>query len=175
MNTRFRVGAGEKNLRQPIWEALSKMNAGFRRASIPIQKGSMSIVRISLAIGVAGLFAFSLVGGPVTKEHPTRPFMRQKLSYSQGILEGITLERYELVVSNAVLLRNMNLTNLFLEMGNPYYRSNITSFQLKVDALLTAAKVKNPDSILEAYSEVVGSCTACHKEFRLEQLHKRGF
>ena len=108
--------------------------------------------------------------GPGT--HPTREFMRTKLNYSQGILEGITLEKYDLVVSNATLLRNMNLTNAFFALKNPYYMENLTNFQTKVDGLIKAAKDKDLGASTDAYSFTVAACINCHKVFRLEQFQQ---
>ena len=67
------------------------------------------------------------------KERPTKSFMRKKLVYSQGILEGLTLEKYDLVITNATLLRNMNFANHFTKMSDPYYAKSIAEFQTKVD------------------------------------------
>jgi hypothetical protein len=102
--------------------------------------------------------------------HPTRDFMRLKLSYNQGIAEGIVLEKYDLVLTNAASLRNMNLTNAFLALKNPDYLQRIGDFQQKVDGLVAAANEKNLDKSTEAYSQVVSSCVACHKSFRKEQF-----
>lgn len=130
--------------------------------------------RIGLGIILAALVSFSLVGGPARKESQTQAFMRKKLTYSQGILEGITLEKYTLVIRNAMLLRSMNLTNAYLAMGNPDYWQNITNFQGKVDGLVKAARDMNLENSTEAYSHLVGSCVNCHQEFRREQVLKHG-
>lgn len=131
--------------------------------------------RIGLGIMLVVLVSFSLVGGPARKESRTQRFMRPKLAYSQGILEGIVLEKYDLVISNATLLRGMNLTNAFLMMGNPDYLEDINTFQGKVDGLVKAANEKNLKNSTEAYSQMVGSCINCHQEFRREQFQKHGF
>ena len=127
--------------------------------------------RIGLGLVVTIALGLSLVAAE-RKERRTQPFMRQKLTYSQGVLEGLALERYDMIVSNASLLRNMNMTNSFLELHNPEYLQNISNFQTKVDGLIQAAKAKNLESSTEAYSAVVSSCVACHRGFRLEQLQK---
>ena len=102
--------------------------------------------------------------------HPTRDFMRQKLTYTQGIVEGLVSEKYELVVTNGTALRNMSLTNAFFQLGNPDYFERIKHFQAKVDGLVNAAKAKDLEKSSEQYSEVVNSCVACHKSFRREQF-----
>jgi uncharacterized Fe-S radical SAM superfamily protein PflX len=104
------------------------------------------------------------------KERPTKAFMRQKLVYSQGILEGLTLEKYELVITNANLLRNMTLTNSFTKMADPYYAKCIKDFQTRVDVVIKGARNKLLDGTTEAYSKMLESCVACHKECRVEQF-----
>ena len=109
---------------------------------------------------------------PRARHEQAQLFMRQKLNYSQSILEGIVLEKYDLVITNATLLRNMNLTNAFLALRNPDYMVGITNFQQKVDALIAAAKDKHLENAGEAYSQMSGSCIACHKQFRREQFRE---
>jgi hypothetical protein len=127
----------------------------------------------------ATTLAFTLVvfaqDQPRPKTTRTQGFMRQKLNYSQGILEGIVTEKYDLVITNAILLRNMNLTNAFFALGNRNYRANIVSFQEKVDSLVKAGTGKNREGAAEAYSQMVGSCINCHREFRLDQFREANF
>ena len=70
------------------------------------------------------------------KERTTQEFMRRKLGYADGILQGLTLEKYDLVYTNAIKLRNMNMTNSFVKLGNPQYRELAIKFQKSVEALV---------------------------------------
>ena len=106
------------------------------------------------------------------KEHPVQPFMREKLNYARSILEGITLDKLDLAVTNAVLLRDMNKTNAFLLLGNKEYIGRANNFQSKVDTLIAAAKANNLEGATEAYTGVVRSCVECHKTFRRDQFIK---
>jgi len=83
--------------------------------------------------------------------------------------------KYDLIVSNATLLRNMNLTNAFFTLRNPYYAEKMTNFQGRVDGLIKAAKEKDLERATEGYSRVVDSCIACHKLFRREQFRQSEF
>ena len=98
--------------------------------------------------------------------------MRQKLNYSQGVLEGLTLEKFELVITNASLLRNMNLTNVFSLTRNQDYLARSTNFIRSVDSLISAGKDQNLERATEAYTRVARSCIECHKLFRREQFLK---
>lgn len=122
---------------------------------------------LAVIAGTTLMFSASSARGQGT--HPTREFMRQKLGYTQGIVEGLVTERYGLVVTNATALRNMSLTNAFVQVRNPAYFASITNFQSKVDGLVKAASEKNLEKSTEQYSEVMGSCVSCHKMFRKEQ------
>ena len=128
-------------------------------------------VTMAIAAWIA-MGSFSLALGQTTR--PTRAFMRQKIVYAQGLLEGVTLEKFDLVLTNAAPLRDMSHTNAFLLLKNPDYLQRITNFQVSVDALIRAAKEKDLDRTTRAYSGVTESCVNCHKYFRREQMIKRG-
>src|SRR5215471_18293248 len=98
---------------------------------------------IVLPLLLAAAFGISLAADSGQKLRPTQPFVRHKLDYARGILEGITLERFELVTTNAIWLRNMAVTNSFFMLGNEGYKVASTNFQLRVNALLDAAHEKN--------------------------------
>jgi hypothetical protein len=114
--------------------------------------------------------AVAISSNAAEHRHPTRDFMRQKLGYGQGIVEGIVLEKYDIILTNAIFLRNMNLTNVYLALKNPNYLGRIGDFQYKVDGLVAAANEKSLEKSTEAYSQVVSSCVSCHKSFRKEQF-----
>lgn len=105
-------------------------------------------------------------------EKGAQELMRQKLSYAQGVLEGLTLERFGLVVTNASLLRNMSQTNVFMLTKNQDYLARSTNFLRSVDSLISAARDQNLARATEAYTRVTRSCVECHKFFRREQFLK---
>src|SRR5437867_10433467 len=127
--------------------------------------------RIFFPVVVAVLLTFAFAWA-AEKERPTKSFMRKKLVYSEGILEGLTLEKYDLVITNATLLRNMNFTNHFTKMSDPYYAKSIAEFQTKVDVVIKGAKEKLLEGSTEAYTKMLESCVACHKECRLDQIQR---
>ena len=123
-------------------------------------------------IGLAAIVGLLAIrNGAAEKDHErrTQPFMRQKLVYAQAILEGITLERFDLVVTNATHLRDMSQTNAFLILANPDYMQCITNFQASVDALKTAAKNGERDQVFQSYVKMTENCVACHRVFRRAQ------
>jgi hypothetical protein len=139
---------------------------------IPMKMRPLSQFRVFL---VAAWCATSVLtppagaAGPTERRLATQAFMRQKLVYSQGILEGITLEKFDLVSSNALRLRSMSVSNSWTQVGSPDYRQNLTNFQSDVDGLFKAAMDKNLNDATGAYVRVVHSCVECHRLVRLDQ------
>jgi len=126
-----------------------------------------------ILIGVAATVSLlAVTHGLAQKERRTQPFMRQKLVYAQGILEGITLEKFDMIFTNATRLRDMSQTNAFLTLGNPEYLKCITNFQQSVDALKVAASNEQGDAAFEAYVKMNESCIACHRIFRRNQFKR---
>jgi hypothetical protein len=103
---------------------------------------------------------------------PTQAAMRLKLTYAQGVLEGITLEKFDLIITNAAKLRDMSQTNAFVLLANQEYLTYRTNFQASVDALTAAAKEQDSQKAAEAYMKMAQSCFECHKTFRREQFIK---
>jgi len=131
-----------------------------------------------IVIALTGVALSVLLAGAADKKNSPQheakqQFMRQKLTCSQGIVEGLALERFDLITTNAAVIRNMNLTNAFLILKNPVYLQGIASFQAKVDELTKAAGDKDVDRAATAYSEMVNSCVACHKLFRRDQVNPK--
>lgn len=121
---------------------------------------------------VLGLLCAGCWVAHVRAEETTRAAMRAKLDYARGALEGLTLAKFEVVTTNALLLRAHNYTNAFHFLGNPDYASRYTNFVRGVDRLLEAAKAENLERATVAYGEMTRGCVECHKTFRREQFIK---
>lgn len=109
------------------------------------------------------------ISAPSPTRVETQVFMRQKLAASQAVLEGLALEKFDLVSKNAVRMREMTLTNSWFILRHPDYMTHTTNFQKSVEALYMAAVDKNLDAATEAYSKVARNCVECHRMVRLEQ------
>ena len=127
------------------------------------------IVRAAVA-SAAILFAVLAIAATTAPRRPaTQAFMRQKLVCSQGIIEGLALEKFDLVSKNALRLRNMTQSNLWFTMKQPDYLLHTTNYQRSVEALYTAATDKNLEAATEAYTKLAKNCVECHRVVRLEQ------
>lgn len=118
-------------------------------------------VSVFLAAGLAlGLAQSS------KKSRATKEFMRDKLELAQGILEGLSVENYDLIVSRSQKLSAMSQQADWKVFENPDYEQQSIAFRRNVDALTKAAKNKNLDGATLAYVRVTMSCVECHKYVR---------
>jgi hypothetical protein len=92
--------------------------------------------------------------------------MRQKLQHSQRVLEGITLEDFELVAKEARKLSALSQDASWRAFNNPEYVQHTATFRRHVDALARAAANRNVEGATLAYFNVTMSCVECHKFIR---------
>ena len=123
----------------------------------------------------AGVLVFSLVAAETRpKRAATQTFMRMKLAWSQAALEGLALEKFDMVSQNAIRMRDMTQSNQWFTMKQPDYMQRTTNFQKSADALYMAAVDKNLEAATEAYVKVARSCVECHRLVRTEQRKNAG-
>jgi len=166
-------GQGQASKVDPDEKQFS-LNHGASKKPMPLsnrfmkEKWISSVVLTTLVAG--GLFAADVAQKKMTT---MQIFMRQKLGYSEKIVEGITLENYSLVISNAVQLRLMTQSNIWMELKNPAYLEKTDHFQADVTAMLDAAGASNTPVLLKAYTQVTADCVDCHQSFRPDQYYQR--
>lgn len=118
----------------------------------------------------------SLVSLPTLAQKPSpqrvamQGFMRQKLAASQGLLEGLTLERFPQVQKSALVLRKMTQTNAWSSSKNVMYQEAMTNYQANLDQLWAAASENNLNLAVAAYTRVTHNCVDCHRIVRAEQV-----
>jgi hypothetical protein len=104
------------------------------------------------------------------QQPPTRQaFMRQKLEFSKLVLEGITLENYDMIAKNARALRLLSRAALWELPTIPNAEEYVIytgEFQRLCDDLSKNAKAKNIDGATIAYLGLTMSCVNCHKYVR---------
>lgn len=123
------------------------------------------LVVMVMSLFLAAGLALSLAQGS-KKSRATKEFMRDKLELSQGILEGLAVENFDLIVSRAQKLSAMSQQADWKVFENPDYEQQSLAFRRNVDALTKAARNKNLDGATLAYVRVTMSCVECHKYVR---------
>lgn len=101
---------------------------------------------------------------------PARELMRQKLHYSQGVLEAIAVEDWDLLARNAKSLGAIMLDPSWPTFDIAEYSQQSVLFKRNVDALEKAAREKNIDSATLSYFRVTLSCVECHKTIRTKKV-----
>lgn len=123
-----------------------------------------------LALGMAG-FVSVLVSGQLQAQETNvmQAFMRQKLAYSQNIIEGLALERQDMVLTNAAKLIYMTRSNAWMELKTSGYLEQTRKFQDDVILLGNEARARSSSGMLQAYVKVTSGCIECHQAFRPAQ------
>ncbi|GIW86004.1 MAG: hypothetical protein KatS3mg108_0328 [Isosphaeraceae bacterium] len=122
---------------------------------------------------LSGILALALTATPWTfasQGRALRPFMRQKLAYSQAILEGMAIEDYALLVKNAKALRALSEDAQWRLSPNIHYLRLSNEFQTLADELASKAQDRNLDGVTLAFFKLTNNCVACHKLLRDERL-----
>jgi hypothetical protein len=104
----------------------------------------------------------SLSGSEVS----TRDVMKFKLHYAQGVLEGIAMENYPLIRTNAMKLSRLSQSADWRIRQTPEYQRFTTEFRHQADALAKAAADRNVDAATVAYFQLTVSCVNCHRYLR---------
>ena len=132
-----------------------------------------NVVRILFTATAACLLVLLVVAADTAPPRAdTQVFMREKLVYSQGVIEGLALERFDLVSKNAVRLRNMTHSNWWFICRQPDYIEHTEDYQKSTDALYMAAVDKNLDACTDAFVKLARNCVDCHRVVRLVQRQK---
>jgi hypothetical protein len=92
--------------------------------------------------------------------------MRQKITASQQILEGLTREDFEKIRVNAQAMQFMGYLESWARSDKPGYREQMQSFGFANGALVRAAEDRNLDGATLAYTQLAVSCVQCHKIVR---------
>jgi hypothetical protein len=94
--------------------------------------------------------------------------MRLKLDYAKNVLEGLTLEKMDLVADNA---RELKLLSAAAEwepatVPGPLYLVYTREFQRIADSMAASARDRNLDGATLAYVQLTTNCVECHKYVR---------
>ncbi len=125
--------------------------------------------RHTRAIWVTGaVLAVTVAGtGVETRQGPTLPeIMRQKLEHSQGLLEGLVLENYDMIERNANDLRILSDLSTWNVLRTPEYQRFSARFRDTAERLSRSALNQSLDSATLAYVELTLQCVECHTHVR---------
>lgn len=123
-------------------------------------------------LGVAGILIALVAVFVVPSRGVDQPnenvqkLMRQKLTHSQGVLEGLCIEDYKMIVENAKELAAISKAASWNVIETPEYAVYSAEFNRTVKDLAEAAEKENLDGATLAYVGMTVKCVACHKYVR---------
>nr|WP_146580053.1 hypothetical protein [Neorhodopirellula pilleata] len=97
------------------------------------------------------------------------PLMRMKLDRSKGILEGLTLEDFDMIVSNARALRLLSTEAGWNVIQTTEYAAQSRDFQRATDLIVEAAEGKDIHRAAMGYVALTVRCVECHSYMRKVQ------
>lgn len=122
--------------------------------------------RISRIAPVMGMAAGALL--LIAAATGDQALMREKLTQSQLVLEGITLKDFGKIEEGAKGLQSLSMIDEWLsfERKDDNYRRHSQNFREIVDGLEEAARQKNIMGATLRYSQMTFSCVQCHEHLR---------
>ena len=100
------------------------------------------------------------------KDNEPSIWMKQKLAYSQRILNGLAMEDYEMIAENANAMKGLSRIEGFVRGKTEGYRTHLKSFEFATNELIRNSEQKNLDGATLAFTQMTISCVNCHKEIR---------
>lgn len=90
-------------------------------------------------------------------------FMREKLTASSQVLEGLCTEDFELIAKGARKLKTMSSAEQWRVSNDAMYRQHSAEYRSGVDGLIKAAEEKKIDSAALAWTKTTLNCIECHR------------
>jgi hypothetical protein len=126
-------------------------------------KAKLLLLLTVLLVAAAGL---SVTLAQTKHGRAAKEFMRDKLELSQGALEGLATEDYNLIIAKGTKLSAMSQQADWRVFENPDYDQQSVTFRRHVNSLVKAAEAKDLDAATLAYVRLTMSCVDCHKLVR---------
>ena len=92
--------------------------------------------------------------------------MRQKLSFAQAILEGVTTEDYKKITDNTAPLLAVTHRAEWNAIDRYEYVAFSLGFRQAVNELADAARRQSADGVAYSYTRMTMACVSCHRALR---------
>lgn len=121
----------------------------------------------SFLLGLAALVLAVVVVVAGTDQPKTKSsIMRAKLDHAQKLLEGVSVQNFEMIAKNANELVVLSKRAEWGVLKTPDYTRLSDDFRRNATAMESAAKEKNLDAAALAYVRMTMNCVDCHKHVR---------
>ena len=95
-----------------------------------------------------------------------RKIMRQKLSYAQAILEGVTTEDYKKITDSAEAMLALTHRAEWNTIDRPEYLGFSMELRRALEGLADSAKRRSADGVAYDYVQMTMACVSCHRFVR---------
>ncbi|MFG0266630.1 MAG: hypothetical protein ACF8AM_16010 [Rhodopirellula sp. JB055] len=135
-------------------------------------KSSLSITLAVFALLLTSVLSMRLQADPpgesATTDRASRltPLMRLKLEKSKGILEGVTLEDFDKIASNARALKLLSTESGWNVIQTREYAEQSRDFQRATDLIAEAADEQDIHRAAMGYVAMTVHCVECHSYMR---------
>lgn len=123
-----------------------------------------------------GILSALLLATTVTAQAPQNPptqltpLMRMKLERAKAILEGLTLEDFDKIASNARALRLLSHESGWNVIQTEEYEAQSIDFRRSIDVMEKGAKDKDISRAALGYVAATVRCVECHRYIRTHSL-----
>ena len=123
--------------------------------------------RRSVWLVIALVFVVS-ASEPSAQRAALRPIMREKLSNTQQLLEGVVTSNLQIIDQSSERLSRITYTEVASWQANaqPEYLRRASAFVDAVKSLRQAATDRNVEAAANEYSKLVSTCISCHNYVR---------
>ena len=121
-------------------------------------------------LGVTVVLSVSLLTGhDSSAQSPNfRSIMRDKLTNTQQLLEGVVTANFTIVDKSADRLAQISYTEVasWQSKAEPEYLKQASAFVKAVQGIRKASADRNSGAVADEYSNLVNSCVSCHSYVR---------
>ena len=110
------------------------------------------------------------LGGADLAPDNVAPLMRRKLDRAKNILEGLTLEQFDKIESNARQLRLLSTEAGWTIIQTKEYIQQSEDFRRACDSIEKAAKAKDIHRAALSYVALTVRCVECHSYMRENKI-----
>lgn len=130
------------------------------------------MIRRKLALVATVVLGCGLVYGILADDEAAKKksdpsfWMKEKLVFSERILEGLSTGDLDLINKNATAMKGLNRIEAFVRREPIAYRTQLQVFQFSVEELIRTSQENNLDGAALAFTQMTISCVNCHKHLR---------
>lgn len=126
-------------------------------------------------LSAAGLMMGSLWAGsqqevPKQESVARRDYMRTKLTFSQAIVEGLSVKNFDTISTAATEIRNVTEGEMWLVHKTPEYNRYSDELKRSVEELIRAADERNLEACALRYFDLTLKCIDCHEYLRRNHM-----